>query len=296
MSINIVERSAPQPQQTSAVAPIDPKEVRQANKVEETVVEATAPAQDSQSKQFAALARREKQIRDYEKKVKAQEEAIKRQLAEKEAEYGSNYIPKSRLLEDPMSVLTEAGYTYDQLTEKVLNSTNPEAFAYQKLMQEQEQIKAKLAAQEKQYQDQQTQSYQQALKQITNDASLLVDSDERFEIIKEMGNPQDITNFIEEVFKAEGNILSVEEAATEIKAFLEERARKIAEFSSFKKLVKPPEAPAPVLQKQQNVASPRQQQQPMRTLTNQVSAPSSGRLTAAEKRARAIAIFNGEAV
>lgn len=253
--------------------------------VQAEAVEAPKVPEDAMGKKFAALARQQKQIREYERQVKAREEALKA----KEAQYNTDYIPKSRLKEDPLSVFNDAGLTYNEISEKYLASGSPEEHAMQRLIQEQAKIKADTESLRKQYEEQQSASYQQALKQINNEAKMLVDSDPEFEIIKETGNTEQVASFIEEVFKAEGIVLSVEEAAREVATHLIEESRKFASLNSVKRLLTP-EPTAPV--QKQEVPNEKQPQQ-LKTLTNAVTASASKGLSEKERKARAILAFQG---
>ena len=120
------------PEELSAIQPnrIDTETVSEM--VDEAVAEETQPAQKppqdpALSRQFAQLARQEKILRQ---KVQQQEQAMKSReaaLVAREAQLSSSqpdlskYIPRDRLSQDTLSVLAEAGISYDQLTQQLIN-------------------------------------------------------------------------------------------------------------------------------------------------------------------------------
>ncbi len=269
------------------------------NSVENSPVaslEATQAQEEPISSQFAVLARKEKALRAkalaQEQAIKAREEAFKAkeaELAAKEAEYKAKYIPRESLKNDPLSVLSEAGLSYDELTNMALNAPSPqevERTAYLK------RLEAKIAelesgqkkAQEN-YEKQERTAYNQALAQIRSDATELVSSDPSFETIRNTGSIGDVVNLIERAFKETGKLMTVEKAAQLVEDDLIEQALKV--FNKTKKLqerVKASQTP-----KAEPQASPKAApQQGMKTLTNNmaVSKPMSA-------REKAIAAFEG---
>lgn len=262
---------------------------------EATTSKPEAPA-DPLSSHYAQLARKERAIRA---KAQAQEQAIKAKEAQlkaqeealkaKEAQYQTGYVDKSKLQQDPLTVLNELGLTYDQLTNLVLNAPKPEEIAqkqaYDKLQSE---IKALRDAQEqaqKAAQDQQTQAYQQALNQIRQEAKSLVNSDPEFSVIKSTNSVDDVVELIEKVFEKDGVLLTVDEAAREVESFLAEEATKLWKIEKIRKMVEAPSKPAQATAQASNPPK----QAPAKTLTNAVS--SSRPLSAKE---RAVLAFKGE--
>lgn len=249
------------------------------------------------SSQYAVLARREKALRakaqDLEVRAKSQEAAMAAREAAvkaKEAEYQTNYVPKDRLTTDTWNTLTELGITYDQLTQLALNPPAQESPAQKASRQR---LEAKIQALEdsqansqKTFQDSQAAQYQQALKQIRNEATQLIATDPNFETIQTTGSVGDVVELIEKTFKAEGVLLTVEEAAQAVEDYLMEEAMKITKIKKIQqKLQTVASQTAP---KQQAPSNP-QQKQPMKTLTNAVG--SSRPLNAKE---RAILAFKGQ--
>lgn len=252
-----------------------------------------AASEESLSSHYATLARKEKALRaksqQQETAIRAREARLAEQEAAikaKEAEYTSNYIPKEKLTSDTLNALLDAGLSYDQITEAMLQQqSQPDFTKSRAYLEMQGELKAVKQAQElakKSLEDQQTQAYQQAVNQIKTEAKKLVFTDPNFETIKTTNSVQDVVELIEETFKQDGVLLSVEEAAQLVEDHLVEEAMKIA---GLKKIQQRLQASTPSAQK----ATDEPKQQQLKTLTNQVS--STRQLSAKE---RALLAFRGE--
>lgn len=245
----------------------------------------TAVAVTTPDPRLEAMARKERQFHKMRKEIEAEKQGWKA----KQAEYESNYVPKSRLAEDPLAVLTEAGISYDKLTEILLNSPNSNDPTIRAIRSE---IKALKDAQEnnnKRQQESQEQQYQQAVKQITTEVKLLVDSNEEYETIKETNMQDAVVELIKQTFDDKGYLMDIDDAAKEVETYLMAEALKM---SKLKKL-------QPKLKTEQSVSIPSRKNEPqlqtsLRTLTNTVSAQSPQRSSEKERVARAMAAFKGE--
>lgn len=281
----------------SAIAPAADALSRQTTTDEAPSEPASAPEKSTSeplSPQYAVLARKEKALRA---KAQAQEQAFKAKeeaflareasLKAKEAEYQSNYISKDKLKTDAWSVLSELGYTYEQLTQAALNQSQEspaQRAAIQALKDEINSLREETKKTQSTYQEQQTQAYKQAVNQIRQDATQLVKADPiTYEAISKSNSINDVVELIEQTFKEDGVLMSVEEAANEVENYLIEESLKCAQFEKVKKL-----QPA-AAQTQPQADKPAQQQQPQKTLTNGMGA--SRQLSARE---RAILAFKGE--
>jgi uncharacterized protein YhaN len=114
-------------------------------------------------------------------------------------------------------------------------------------------------------------------------------SDERFELTRLEGAEARVVSLIEATYKEDGVLLTEEEAAQEIEAYLEERALKVAQSKKIKtKLAPAPEAalekPSPTSPKQHNIT----------TLTRSIEQGSSKSLSDKDRTARAIAAFKSQ--
>lgn len=260
------------------------------------------------SKQFAQLARQEKALRakaqQQEQTLKSREDALKAreaELAAKDQSYKSGYISKDRLKQDALSVLAEAGVSYDELTQQIINQQPVDPRTQNTLNELKSQIQELRAANEeykKSQVDNQTQAYDSAIKQITTDATNLVKSDpQAYEAISKTGTVKEVVKLIEETYKKDGVLLSVEEAAQQVEDYLVEQNVEMA--NKIEKIKRKIQASAPNVSEKsaQKLAEKAaevktdatKQTQTMKTLTN---ATSSTRQLGAKERA--ILAFKGE--
>ena len=254
------------------------------------------PKADPTDPRMIQLARRERALRA---KAQQQEQAFKAReaaLAAKEAElatqgqaYQSGYIAKDMLKTSPLQALAEAGVTYDDLTQAVLNQqpVNPQVEAtISRLEAKIKQLEAANEEGKKSSISQQQAAYDAAVKQIKSDVSKLVSADPAFETVKATNSVNDVVELIEETYKKDGTLLGVEEAAQMVEDYLLEEAMKLTRIEKIKKRL------GQTAQSQETPkAQPPQpkQQSTMKTLTNAVS--SSRPLSAKE---RAVLAFNGQ--
>lgn len=261
----------------------------------EALTEAPKPPADPLSARYAQLARQERALRAkvqaQEAAFKAKEAAFNEQLAAakaKETEYTSNYVPKSRIKSDPLSVMTEEGVTYDELTQAILN---PQAKQDPRVLAEIEKLRAEVkearAYQEQAKEEsiaQQKQAYNQAVNQIRNEAKQLIANDPSYEMIKETRSIGDVVDLIEKTYATDGILLSVEEAASEVEEYLATQAVRLAKINKIKSKLQEVQQPT-----QQSQAQAAPKQVGMKTLTNSVNASKP-----MSTRERAIAAFKGE--
>lgn len=268
-----------------APLPVTPTHERQINTVESTeAAEATTPKVDEAlSPKFAALARKERALRAQAQQLKAQADALKM----KESEYQTSYISKAdlqkRLADDPMSFINEHGLSWDQITQAALNQS-PQDTQIKALKAEIEALRNDQNTVKTTMNDQQTKAYEQAVNQIRNDAKMLVHSDSKFETIKETRSEEAIVTLIEETFKADGTLLSVDEAAEQVENYLIEEGMKMARLNKVKAKLMPQEAEKP---------APHEKQQ-LKTLTNATTASTPTRLTQKDRIERAKLAFMGQ--
>lgn len=298
--------SAPEdmPVQASVSPPQEPEQINTSEEapVSSEVVTESSPkpegkaSEEPLSAQFAILARKEKALRAkalaQEQALKAKEDAIRAQeeaMKAKEAEYSSKYISKDRLTQDTLNALAEAGLTYEQITNMMLNPPQPQDMAYkgelEALKAEIKALRGETESTKKTFQEQQTQSYQQAVNQIRSEATKLVSSDPMFETIKETGSVGEVVKLIEQTFKEDGILMTVEEAAQQVEDYLIEEALKLSRIKKIQQRLNPVQSSVPPASVP--AAAPKQPQ--LKTLTNAVSA--SRPLNARE---RAILAFKGQ--
>lgn len=252
------------------------------------------------SRQFAQLARQERALRakaqQQEQAIKAREDALKAreaQMSSQSEEYKTKYFAKDLLKQDPLAALAEAGISYDDLTQRILNqpASDPRMEAtVNALKAEIESLRSGIDESKKSYAESQTQAYQAAVKQIKTDATHLITSDPAFETVKAMDSVQDVVDLITQTYDKDGILLSIEDAAQQVEDYLVEEAMKIASLDKIKKRLGQVSSatPAQSTPQQTQVKDPKQPQQ-MKTLTNATGVPR--KLSAKE---RALLAFRGE--
>lgn len=260
----------------------------QTQAVEGVQTESTPKISDEAlSPKFAALARQQKAFLRQQQELKAKEEALKA----KEKEYETNYIPRSKIKENPFSVLTEdLGISYDEIV-KAAMSQDPQAQAIKMIDNKLKSVEQKLEESQKAAIDAQQKQYEQAVEKIRQDVIRLVSTDETYEAIKAEGAQEAVVTLIEDTFKENGTILSVEEASKQVEEYIIEKAMKLASLGKVKNKMTPP-TPEPTVNAQ---AAPKQAA-PIKTLTTSVTNAPNKVMTAKERRERAIAAFRGQVI
>lgn len=260
------------------------------------------PEDPTLSRQFAQLAKQERQLRmkaqQQEQAMKAREAAIKAKeesYTAKDQEYAQKYIQKDYLKNNPLQALADAQVSYDELTQQILNSSNPQdprmLATITKLEAKIQQLEAATEKTSKQYETSQQEQRAQAVKQIRSDVTNLVDSDSNYETIKATKSYNDVVELIERTYDEDGILLSVEEAANEVENYILEEAVKLSRLSKVSKRALAAVSPSQSTQTSSIPAQAKAQSapQPMKTLTNATA--STRQLSAKE---RAILAFKGE--
>lgn len=257
------------------IKPLEPTLEAAVETVEPPKTEVKAPdvkkMQDEE--RFQALARREKAMRNKIRESEAELAKYKAQATEleqaklREEQYKSEAQKRDeRLKTDPIGFLTEQGYTTDQITQAMLNQPGPESQMIKALS---EKIARLEESQQKEIERQQkdaTENYNNALKTIQRNVDSLVASNPEFETIKASEAQKSVTNYIEKVWKAEGIMLDVEDAAKEIEDYLTDQAINLAKLKKVQGKLKPAAPAAP----KAAVPAPAATAKPV-TLTNKVA-------------------------
>ena len=234
--------------------------------------------------QMEVFARKERQLR----KLQMELQAEKQRLEGEATRYSTEYLPKSRLQEDPISVLAELGYDTNKLSEMLINAPNTNDPTVRMFQQKIKALEEKQAAAEKRAQDATQAQFEQAKRQIATEAKLLVDGSPDFETIKSAGMHDAVTELILQTFEKEGVLMDVKEAAEQVEQHLVNEGLKFAKISKIQQKLQP----APTAPQAQAGKSPQAQ---IQTITQNLTQPSSGKsMTPAERRARAIAAFTGQ--
>jgi len=215
--------------------------------------------------QRAALAKQRRALQLKEREIADREKA----LANAPTKDGSEVI--ARLKSDPLSVLQEAGVSYDQLTEAILsNGSNAEI---SKLKNE---IKALKEGVDNTFKDRDAQQEQQALNAMKQEAVALSKEGDAFELVRETNSVPKVVDLIHRTWKETGEILDVEEAMSLVENHLVDEYSKVAKLNKVQSQFV---QPAPTLP----------QKQQARTLTNRDTAR--GPLS---RRERALMAFQGQ--
>lgn len=249
-------------------------------------------------RQFAQLARQERAIRA---KQQQQNQAFKEReaaLIEREKAVDNrpisipkDYISIKDIKASPLQILEQAGVTYEQLTEELLNPRQADPRTERLLSKYEERIQeleSRFEQGNKAQEAAQAAQYQQALTQIRNDVKTLVKANPiEFESIAKTGSVKDVVDLIERHYQKHGEVLSAEDAAREVEDYLtEELYDTSSRIDKIKRRLQPSVAPT----KGSEVKPQATQEKPqMKTLTNQTG--TSRKLNARE---RAILAMKGE--
>lgn len=264
-----------EPQQTAPVEGVEP--------LETAPVADAAPAKKDENPEEKKILLERLNLQKQRKAFLRQQAQFKKEREEWEAQRQQTQAPqrdwKQELAKDPMSVLKEAGISYEQLTNSILNGPNPQDLTLAELREEIRQLREGQTKTQEEIKNAQSQQYEQALKQIGNDVKMLVHGNEEFEMIEKMQAEDAVTAYIEHKFNDDGVLLSIEAAAREVEEYLTEKALDIANAKKIQAKRAPvaPPAPAP--------------KPGIRTLTHQTVQSTTRPLTDKDRRARAIAAF-----
>lgn len=260
-------------------------------KSQETPVQAPEANKAPVDARETEFAKKERAIRKMQQDLQAERQRWQSERDAEKKKYETDYIPKSRIVEDPLTALTDLGLSYDQLTQMILTGHNSQDPAIRALRQE---IRAMKDAQAKAAEEAQASTktqYEQAVKQISNEVKMLVASNNEFESIKQAGMEDAVTELITQTFESEGILMDVEEAARQVENHLLDEAVRLASLSKVQQRLKPQTPETPV---QEPSTAPAKQSQPQPTLTNKMQATPTKKLSDKERRERAMAAFYGK--
>ncbi len=271
-----VDPQAPRPQSVRSMrmntnatpgltpVPAEPLAISDTVDPTEPAVEATEPL----SPQFAALAKQRRALQVKERELADREKAISAQSSNQEG-----VIDLARLKSEPLSVMLEAGVTYEQLTKAILDQQDGG---------ELQALKAKIAALEegvdKKFADNASQAEQQVLAEMEKEATKLAAEGETFELVRETGSIPEVMKLIERTYRETGEVLDVSEAMQLVEDELITESLKLAALKKVQGRLQPEPAPAP-----------QPQQRQMRTLTNRDTA-----VAPLSRKERALLAFSGQ--
>lgn len=220
-------------------APVEAAPEEEAKPVEE------APKQDDKfAAKFAALTRKEKEIR-------AREAKVQQQLAELEArikasEAAAQEVDKyknlpERLKKEPLKVMEESGLTFEQLAQMVLNDGKPTQDMV--LSEYERKINSKVEELEKKLQEKEAKEQQerqeQALQAFTAQLTDFVTNTPDYELIRANEAVDLVYQVIEDHYSETGEILANKDACDAVEEYLLEEAKKLIDRDKVKKLLQP---------------------------------------------------------
>lgn len=264
------QNASPQPQPQPPTPPIPGPEP----KVE--------PAANPDAARFAAIAKKEKALRQQQRMLQQQRAQLEQQM--KPWQEASETAKQSKL-----EAIKKLGFSYDELTQEALNQEAPTP-EYLAERAAQRIVEQKMAEMQKQQAAQQAQEYEKALIQIQSEAKQIVTASEDFPVLKETGNYEAVSEYMKLIFDQEKRIIPVSEAVKHMEEFLEEEALKIASIAKIRSKLVEQSTPQP----QASSTAPNTQKP--QTLTHKLTtaaAASPTSLTPEERRKRAIDIFYG---
>lgn len=275
-------------------------------KIEVPAAPLEAPKQEALSPRFAQLARQQKAMRAQQLQVQKEREELKAKIAD----YETSYIPKTKLSElaknNPLGALEQMGITADEFTQALLNS-NPQDAAIQKILQRIEAVENGQKQTLTNLELQQKQAYEQALTQIRNDLKLTAEADPRFETIKEADAKgweatEGAVSLIETVFNEgwpekripKGTVMSNDQALLFVQEWVMEKAYEMAQLKGVKEKFTPAPTEVSTPAATKSLAMVAAERAPAKTLTNNMNATKTTRLSDKERRDRAVARLTGE--
>lgn len=251
------------PSASAAPAPTSPENTPQPTPevpTRSTSEQATPAAEDTKplSPQSAALARQRRALQVKERELIAREKALSETPKQ-------DVVDRARLKAEPLSVLLEAGVTYEQLTEAVLADQNsPEIHKLR------EELRALKEGVDKSLTERDAQAEQAAISEMRREATRLAQSDD-FELVRATGSIPTVLELIQKTHESSGEVLDVHEAMRLVE---EDLVNETLTRAALKK-VQSRLAPKPAAGTAPAAAPAPKQQAPaaaMRTLTNRDTA------------------------
>lgn len=258
----------------------------------DTQVEPVAPAPtetpkaDSQEEILARLAKKESALAKKWKELEAKEASQKVDEPALQSKFKATFEEtlKQRIAEDPLGFMQEHGYDTDKLTELILNPPAPLSPEVKAMRAKLEALEQQLESGTKAQEEQRSQAYNKAVEQIRNDVTSLVDTDEKFQTVKELQLHEAVVELIKQTFDSTGKLMSLEDAANEVEEYALNEALRVANLQKVQTKLKPQDPIPPV----------KGSATPTTTLTNRLEQEAPSRpLTSKQRQENAIAIAEG---
>jgi hypothetical protein len=231
-------------------------------------VQATTEETKPLSPQFAALAKQRRALQVKEREIADREKALATKNTSSE-----DVVSKAKIKSDPLSVLQEAGVSYDELTQAILATpVNPEIQALK------EEIRALKEGVDGRFTTQAEAQEEAALTEMLVQAEILAKEGDAYEMIRERNAYDQVLRKIYTTYKKTGQVLDVEEVMGQIENQLLDESLKLAGIKKVQSKLVPKE---PEVQQQQQFKS-------IKTLTSRDNAR-----PVLDRKARALAAFHG---
>ena len=189
---------------------------------------------DNFDRKFAALSRKERDIRTRETELAELEDKFRSMEQEPE-------VPlEHRLRSNPLKVLEELGLGYETLTDLALNDGKLTPDMQMQLIRDEleadyqsrfNDLERKLEERDVRDQDE---KYNSILSGFMDEIKNHVGSDEKYELIQANDASDVVYEVMEEHYEESGNILSIDEAAEAVESYLEEEAEKLLNLQKIK--------------------------------------------------------------
>lgn len=203
--------------------------------------EKPAEQQDDRfASKFAALSRKEKQIRQREMEINQRLQEIKNRAKQAEEEYGKWRSVPDRLKNEPLKVLEEAGLSFEQLAEMALNDGKP-TFDMQQAELE-KRMSSKLAELEKKLQEKEenekAQRQEAILSEFKNGLQAYIEENaSTYELVKANDAFDLVFDVIETQAERTGEVMDYKDACEAVETYLLEEAKKHLSLSKIKALL-----------------------------------------------------------
>lgn len=216
--------------------------------------EVEQPENDQFSSKFAALSRKEKELRQREKQFEDKISQFEQRMQQYETAQTPEPEPTpepANIRKNPLKALEEAGFSYEDLTNMVLNDGRLPQDMQLKLMREEiendykskyEELNNKLIQKEEQ---EEQQKYEQTLDNFKAGINDFVNESDKYEMIQAHEAQDLVFDIISEYYEENGLILDTAEAADQVEQYLEEESTKLFEKSQKLKSKFMPQSPAP---------------------------------------------------
>lgn len=215
------------------------------NEQSEQVEPDTQNEQENQkyNSKFAALSRKEKEIRLREQEVEHKLAEFEAKMAEFQTQNQAEpqaepELPlEYQLKKDPLKTLETLGISYEDLTKMVLNDGEMSTDMQLRLMREEmerdykskfNELENKLTEKEKAEEEA---KYNKVISDFKTDINQFVDGSEQYELIQANEAYDLVYDVIEQYYQENGRILDTAEAADQVEEYLTEELKKVLEKS-----------------------------------------------------------------